>query len=737
MATTYDVPDVPLIRPGVPVATFRYAPGVGYQPLSRVKVIEIAMREGANPSSAVFQYISSNLDPSVNAISFEHVLPLVRIKNPDVLDVDDRIVVAGLTPTGTLRFLFDGFMQVPETKFDPKSGETLSFSAQGVEYRCWDDVISGQIVRDAGDPTNPDKSVFTKLPVRFNPRVTALGPGQAPNMTQYGWESVTSDGRNYAIFIDPLAGKKTVKVKGNDTPIAVLWDLFNAVNHLMTVGTIGSTYIKIQDYKYLKKILSLNVPKEGQFYDPDDTSTFDVKPIFIPDTDVEDMPWPDAVEKLCEANGYGMCFRVGESTSAKSGMTWPVTWLDIYKLNDPARTRYKDLYLQKYNDLIDPGASNLGSAQFAHDTSDIVNMVSVSTSPVRYEASFVLAPLFEPSAADTGSTDAKAQFNTKHPGYKNVRNKYRLFGFDEAGEGHWTSTDGFINWTKATDIASLDGLFGTGKDGYKLYAQRRRPPFNLLWTKDVLGEYLRAELYVSTDYKGACPSLWDGSGTWHKANGGFELCDDQLGIRITEQDPNAWNIDKMLKGAPNQLGAGLVRIMEWMAGTNTNQRKPFYLMLVCVIESDQNIDAEAFRRDVSPTKFVIRRTVDQRSRLRPGLIHPSSYHHPDRGKADAKAIDTGKEKDQAKDFATGKRESRQLGAWAGRGSIPRLTNAYIIGDRIRRVAGRDVSLQTNVDANGKEAPVYPRVIGITYKLSEKQETQLILTDKRVDYVGNL
>jgi hypothetical protein len=735
MPFTFSMPAVPMARPGIRVAPFRYEPGVGYQPLESIAVVEISVREGPEPSKAIFEYITGDISPSYLGLGFEDVLPIVRLGNPRVVDVDERIVVAGLTPTGELYFLFDGFAQMPEGKFDDKMS-SLTFVAQGVEVRAWDEPLGYSVWRDVGDPTNPQKIVWTALPVRFNPRV---GPLSVANCTPEGWESNSDGGRKFSVFIDPLCRDNTVKVRGVDTAIAREWDLAAAVGYILAEGNWDETYVRLQDVDYLDKLLKVMVPKSGRYLDPTNPNSYDYKPIIIPDTDATGDPWPDALWKILRPNGYGMCFRLAADDNGD-----PVTWLDIYKLNDNDWSKYKDLYLQEWNEILDPSASNVGGASFANDISDIANVVSVDTAPVRKEVGVILAPLFEIKAGDLDAGKA-GKFSKKDPDFKDVIDKYRLFGADETGEGHYVFTvvgpgsDGKytisnLDWKK--DIIDFEDVFGVDDQGAPRWVQRRRPAFSTMWTKDVKDAYLQAELYISVDYKGPMPSVWDGkSGTWTKVTAGFAVARDRLGIRITHENPNAWNIGKMPRGAPGQISAGEVRVVDWLANTVPEGRKAFTLMLVCCIESDQHLNVTATRRDTSPTSFDINRIVSLRDKLRPGEIHPSSIHHPDHGTAGAEPIVTGSEEADALDYAVAKRESRQLGKWAGTVTIPRLTDSYIIGDRIRSVVGRGANMQTNLGGNGREAPVYPRVIGITYSFSRGQHTSLNLTDARGDNGG--
>lgn len=736
MPFSFTTPAIPRARPGVRIATLRYEPGVGYQPLESVNVSEIIIREGPEPSKAIFEYITGDREPNYLALGFENVLPIVRLGDPRVVEVDERIVVAGLTPDGELRFFFDGFAQMPEGKFDSNSS-ALSFVAQGVEFREWDEPLAYSVWRDAKDPTNPTKNVWTGLPVRFNAKV---GPLSVANCTQPGWEADSDGGRPFSVFIDPLCRENKVTYKGKEIEIARLWDLAGAVGYILAEGNWTEKYVKLQDVDYLNNILRVIKPKKGKYIDPDDPSTFDAMAIILPDTDVTGDPWPEAAWKLLDPNGYTMCFRLGTKNKE------PVTWLDIYKLNDNNASRYKDLYLQQWYDIFDPGASNLGGASFGHDMTNIANVISVDTSPVRNEIGVILAPMWKIEGNDVA--DAKAgKFNKKHPDFAKNSNKYRLFGADECGEGHYTMesegpdatkkyTISDISWNE--DIFDFHDLFGDDEIGDPNWIVRRRPAFASLWTKGEDKQYLKAELYISVDYKGPMPVLWDGkSGTWYRVTSGFELARDRLGIHVSQENPNAWSIGKMPKNVPTTLGPGEVRTVDWIGASELSKSRYFALLLICMIESDQHLDVVAGRRDVSPTKFEIDRIIDLRDRLRPGLVQPSSWYHPDKGNPNAGPVVVGSVEEDALDYATGKRESRQLGRWAGSATIPRLTDAYIIGDRIRSVQGRFANMQTNIDANGKEAPVYPRVVGITWSFRKGQSTGLNLTDKRGDYSGRL
>jgi hypothetical protein len=730
MPFTFQVPRIPLSRPAVPVGAFRYVPGEGYQPLASVRCVEVSLREGAEPSKAIFEYVSSNYRSDLWPIGFEDVLPIRRIGNPEIVNNDDRIVVATLSPDGGLRFLFDGFAQAAEVNWNA-SAQNLTFHAQGVECRLWDEVVDHCVMRDADDSTNLGSNVWTRNPIRFNPRIDKI---QIGNQVDERWSARSDSDRKFSVFYDPLLNAKTVDVSGTPTKVAKQWSLFEAVNHLLTVYNWDEEYVQNMGYDYLSQILNVWIPR-GDYLNPLVVTLFDVKPIIIPDTDISGKPMPEAVAQILAANGFTMCFRLGDDGQN------PITYFDIYKLNDNDWSRYKDLYLQQEIADLNPGASNVSQGRMTYDISKIVNSVTVETALVRYEVGIILAPLFRVSYQDL-LPETKKGFDVKNKDFRNVSDKYRLFGADECGEGHLQAdvtgpdtngnyTVNSYNWV--TTSLDFTDVFGADEHG-PLWVTRRRPPIKRLWTKDIKKEYMAAELYVSVNYSGPRPAIANTStyeSDWFKVWGGWELRTDRLGIWVTAESPNAWHTGKRTDTTPRPLGAGEIRLLDWLASEDSQKRQNFALMLLCTIESDQHANIIAEKRPVSPTEFEINRVVNVRSKFRPGKIHRSSLYYPSDTPGDT--IDAGSTTAEIKDYASGKREAHQLGQWAGTALIPRLSFAYDTGDRIRSIVGRDCNMQTNLDANGQEAPVYPRVVGITYSFGRTQETHLILSDQRSDH----
>jgi hypothetical protein len=74
---------------------------------------------------------------------------------------------------------------------------------------------------------------------------------------------------------------------------------------------------------------------------------------------------------------------------------------------------------------------------------------------------------------------------------------------------------------------------------------------------------------------------------------------------------------------------------------------------------------------------------------------------------------------------------------AGSVSIPGISVAYSIGDRVSLISGRAINLQTNIGAGQGEASVFPWIVGISWSFEgDRQSTTLVLSDRRTDTSRN-
>lgn len=691
-------PAVPLSRPSTSIGVFRYRPDAlqPYSYLPNIKVVAIQYREGADPGVARFRYAFDQANPSTEPTRFEQVLG-TDSDLPGVVQNDDRLVVFSYNPDGSVQALFDGFAQVPALDLSSRE-ELATFLAYGVAVREWDTPIDGALIRNADAPFTPS-DVKTDVETHFNPS------GQ-PNASPQNADSKDAFGNSFAVFLDPLL------VRNPD--VRRFWSLSMAARYLCFHHNPAQKYVLNPDGASLDALLDSLAPVSNATFQPNDPSTYTSRPIIVPDFPATGKVWPEALEALLRPNGFGMAFRLGTDVNGN-----PFTYLDVFRRDDGSPSASKDLYLQAYGASLDPAATNLGGAHLERDIRDLANAVTVDSSLVRYEASFVLAPGFVVDPADARDSAALAAFDMNNPGFlASGSDKYRLYVFDETGDGHWD----FGKQAQSFSATSLDSLFNQGRSGPSRPAlKRRRIPIGELLTLDPADKPLKARLSISTNYTGAQPGLWNGTGTWQPINGGFELLEDRLGIWIGVPNPNRWQIgESRVVGAP--YPAGIVHGVEDQANSSGAH---FALRLTCVIEADQTLTAKAARRPVSPSTYTIERRVDARDRYSKQIKAATSEFN-----LSSAPIVVRDDTDDAQADADARRLAAETGKVLGAVTIPRFTTVYTIGDKIRSIQGRDLSLQTNAGAPSIEAPVFPCVVGLTWDFANGQSTILHLSDHK-------
>ncbi len=692
-----DLGPTSLSRPAMPVGVYRYNPmaSPSFELLDNIKVLSIRYREGADPGLARFRYVFDPSNPPTDPVYFQDALS-TDSNLPGVVQNDDRIVVFGTNPDGTRQALFDGFAQTPELNLSPTS-ELVSFLAYGVAIRAWDTPIGGALMRHADTPSTV-MDVATNLETHFNPE------GE-PNATPAGADAVDGFGNTYPTFLDPLVVRST--------EIRRPWTLSMAARHLCFHQNSDQTYIKNPDGISLDTLLDSRSPKSNALFQPSDPSTYSSQPLLVPDFPATGKAWPEVLSDLLRPNGFGMAFRLGTDASGN-----PSTTLDLFRMQDGSSSTYKNLYLQGFGSALEPSQTNLGAAQLARDISGVANAFTVETGLIAYEASFVLAPGFVVAASDAADANALSNFDRNNPNFSNYADKYRLYVFDETGEGHWDFGAG-ATLNKVPSLATL--FIDPVSNSPSPFVRRRRVPSGELFTVDQAQRPLRAQLSISTNYAGTQPGLWDGSGTWQVITGGFTLLKDRLGIWINSTNPNSWNIGaSRASGAP--FPAGIVKGIENQAVPGSPR---FSLRLTCVIEGDQTISAMAGRRPVSPTLYTINRWVDASDRYVKQIKAPLSEFNPTPA-----AVVVRDDGPSALAEAAARRMAGEAGEVAGSVTIPRFTFAYAIGDKVCAIQGRNLSLQTNAGAPATEAPVYPAVVGVSWEFDGKQRTTLQLSDQR-------
>ena len=469
----------------------------------------------------------------------------------------------------------------------------------------------------------------------------------------------------------------------------------------------------------------------AEFFDPNNAATYQTDHNRIRDYDATNKPWPEVVAELLGFYGFGM--RWVCATDAYGG---PYDYLEVYRKDAAGPTDPKQIYLAPNRfGPIRRALANVAAMHAAFDYQAVANSFYIETAPQRYEVSVILAPGYQPQAGD-GTAANRVQFRKSALDASNAtaatRAKYRFYVADECGDGHWSLADS--QWlTTPIDFSSVFQLPDGNPDNLPTYVRRYRPGRNTLFSKDLNNKPLKAQLAVSRNYTGAdAPCIWDTvSGTWQQIDGGWSLMEDRLGIEVTVDDPEAWNIGKPPAGTTAQEPTGVLHGITSISNPSTTiqSEKMFWLRLTTVIEADYGIEATAPRRDASPMSSTILRRVDARDHFHYDVVGGSSAFNQSPGTDQVVQDDS----DAAVAHACQLRSAHEFPPLAAAVTIPMLVDYVQIGDRISQINGRDVSLLVNAGIEQGEAPSYPSVVGLTWDFQgSKQSTTLQLADRRLE-----
>jgi hypothetical protein len=725
---TIDASPADLSEPAAPLAVCRYDPDSGYTLMPNLICERIERPIGAKPSTAQLRYIldTAGLYPDWPS-QFETIWPQTAAAGPYVLSVDDRVVVLAWTPDGQRRVLFDGFAQIPQVNVSGAS-QDVTVVCTGVECRCWDVPILGRVQRDMDSPeTNDGSNEFsTDLPVRFNP--SHGKDGVIPNSTPTDYDHNQSGDSPYPVFLDENI-KRSPDKRADLPDLREPWTVDRAVRYILGVHN-DEKYVKNPAFRVIKDLLAVR----PYIYDDSGNLTWDTtKQDAAPtrDLDVTNKCWPDAVETLLRSVGFGCYFDVDEALGE------PVTTLYVYKLNEYTLTP-KTVSLPNWQSRLDPAQCNVSQLALARDVNQIVNSWAIETHPRKWEVSIILAPGFVPSAGDANNRKQFLRSNLDLASAA-TRAKYRLYVADEAGDGHYDWDTGTWITNQCLDLSPIwpDNV---ANDGTKTrsYVRRARKGTQTLLSKDGNGKFRQAVVHWclagtgSDKYLGKAPAVWDGTATWKAlAHGEWRLLDDQFGIMLTVEDPEAISTGK---GKPALRGITAV-------ADPTENNPFFYLMLTTVIEDDFMLDAIVPMRVSSPTKFERVRRHDARDHYQFwGVYYPSWYNNPPGPPAPNTDPNLYPRDDRLKalDLAAQYRAAHEMPPLAGSVTIPSLTNYYKLADRVKLVDGRNVDLRANTapTQSDDDQPFYPIVVKVSWSFTgDQQTTTLQLSDLRAEPHG--
>ena len=535
----WDSSPVPASRPAIPVTVARYDSGEeGGTPeiLDNIECVEISQEIGIDPGRASFRYIFDGLDEEAPQ-SIEDALG-TGTTLPKTIQPDDELIVYATPPGGDPEVIFHGKAMKFGMTLD-EAREEVHIIAVGWAKVLWNTPMAGARVRDASDPT-AGADFDTDIPAQFNPK-------GLPNATVAGSEAENAalgeGDYKYPTFIDPLVIR---------TPsVNRAWTLALAARYIIYRHAQESDKVTVPTGDELDGLLVAREPKDGAEFDPTDSSTFDSKDIVVGDQPLTGRDWPGRLNELIRDRGFGMAFDVATADDGSG----PETTLRLFLLQGGD---LKDVYLQERGSGLDPEMSNVASAEIERDANQVINQWKVVGALQRYEGSFILPCAFTMQAGDAATFAAISRFDKNAESFNEVDDAYRLFAYDETGDGHYAPGSA----TAIKTPGPLDEILGaTDNGGNPTHGTRRRKPIGELISTDADGKPYRAKLSVSLDSTQVGPAIWDGTGTWQDVDGQFALCKDRLGIRVTAASPNAWSIGKSeAAGAP--YPAGVVKLVE-------------------------------------------------------------------------------------------------------------------------------------------------------------------------------
>lgn len=709
-----DGDSVPLGRPAIAIKVYRVTPGSvpsedTVEELTSVACLAIEKHVGPVPDTALFRYKFDGRDPQ-SPQTVEQALGTQYTSEdfPHLIEVGDELAVTATKPSGEEVYVFHGRPLTWSMKLDRET-EAVSIAATGIAKDCWSAPFPGALTR-ATDKPETVKDYMTDLVARFNPKGLA---NATPATADAG-----SDPKKYPTFLDPtVTGTDS---EGGEYPRA--WDLAMAVAHVLYVGN-DEKAVASPKRSDLDDLLVSRVPIDGVPFDPDDSSTYTARPIQAPDVPLTDKPWPVLVHEMIRDGGFEMTFDVSGSPPAS-----PTNELTLFlkQAGTPV-----PLLLQPPGSRLDPARSNLAAVEAGRDLAGVVNRWRVVGGMGRYEASLVLAPGFPSKSADAASADAMTAFDKADPAFATSEDHdaYRLWVFDEDGSGHYPNnavgSPGPTAKVSGTPT-SLDDVLGapSGDPPGPQYVARRRPVVPDLLSVDASGRPLKYRLAVSTDYAGAYPAVWDGTGHWQNVAGGFVALKDRLGVYVNITHPNAWYI-----GASEVTGDtfrdGKLNAVERVAAP-TSDRPAFFLRLTCCLDGDKALAATADRQDTSPVPNAVTRVVDARDRL---FVRKIAAHSEFNLTADA--VTARDDSLLAEAEAVASRTATEAGVMEGQAVIDRFTAAYLVGDRVEGITGRGLGFRTDTGGAGF-APVLPIVTSLRWELARGQRTVLTISDAGLD-----
>ncbi len=711
----------------IPAIVYKYI-NEQYLPMPNLRLISDQRRDQLTPPVARYRYVFDDSLPFEFPKHFEEVLDLQAGGSPYVVQPDDRILAFLPLEDGTMYPLADGFAQRPHAATHGDE-EQVVFECFDVSVRCWDWPIFGIMQRDGAHPedvpnTDPGADVNLHSDIGwigdciFNPDGR---PNRVKETRSTLWDF------EYYPFVDVLIVR--------DPEVREHWTLPEAVRYILVTQNGEQEYVRLPDLDALENILVSFKPKSEQgTFDPENPETYDVEPIRVPSVNVGGDAWPDAIAKLIEPYGFMARFILEPDHENPYGL--PIHRVVIER-RDVTR-RYRQFFMQRPGDSFDFNWTNVAQVDIHRDGRNIENQWRSLSNPDLIEISVILSPAgWEPGEAVDATPAGRAKFDSTHTDFTKENNyeKYRKFRAGEAGDKIFdrdteTLIVKTIEWQPVFDPERQEG-------DRRNFVVRRRPGRADLLTKDALGRPYQTQLWVSTDYAGPAPAIWDHKQDrednvhWQQIrNGaGWRLLDDELGFVVTAREPWSWQIGDPAKDAATgaAFSGGVIDLIRCYCAPSGPFKWPTF-RLVTVVEADICLIGVANRRPASsPTRFAVTRYDDTKDRFARWVVDTSS------GLSREGETWTIRDDQEAADaHAIGRRRAAEGAPFAGAITVPYITLAYDIGDTVIGIQPRGVDFNAVLGQYTEEAPQWPRIVAVDRMYEPTPATVFHLHDRRAE-----
>ncbi len=424
----------------------------------------------------------------------------------------------------------------------------------------------------------------------------------------------------------------------------------------------------------------------------------------------------DALDKTAQAAGISYAYRCKYIQDADSrDMDLKVE----FSAWAPGSGEEKYLQLEeKQTDIINDGwgdedaettlkKNNVKSLNVTYDASEVITSVTVNGSPYRYEFTATLVPgwamdgvLDNPSDVAAAKSEASKHWDLSGTDLENDSwyQKYHA-GSEQAGSSlnygrHWVlNEDGAFTSRNSFDIGSYLGLSQTAQQYTAIWPRYFLPCL----TCDLQGRSLGIVVEIS----------YDSGGSWHVLNSGVRNINDRCGVWLAISDLTMLmppGIDD-----PNTQNA-------WFALLDGT----FQLRVTASVELDLRLQA-SWHYTSAKARCLYVEQEDLRVWSR---SNKSKY--ADAGYAGL-PVQLYNDEQKAKDVAAAILNATAQWQIPANIIIPWLETGYVLGDRIPKIEGRDISLVKTIGARSSS----PEIKAIIWRAGSSYSTELVLGDTRL------